>query len=133
MLARIATLGLLLSGYGSGQSIGKGTPVPTFTFTPAHGGNAIKGGKFSTGATIPFVDQFEGTVSQIDLSTVKRIVLTPGSSAENSKCGKASKAVITFTDGKREHGCFAPGPMMFMGDAAVPSVINLIGKFERDK
>jgi len=106
---------------------------PTFTFTPAHG-NAIKGGYFSPRGPISFTDQYDGNVYMIEPSKIESIVLTARTPPFTSKCGTASRAIITLTDHTREHGCFGPAPVAFIGSpGSIASVGSVIGKFVREK
>ena len=105
---------------------------PTFTFTPAHG-NKIVNGHFSPGGSFSFIDEFDGMVYSIEIDKVERLVLTAEKIPDESKCRNSSKAIITFRDGSRQHGCLAPAPLAFVGVTAIPSVTTMVGKFVREK
>jgi hypothetical protein len=106
---------------------------PTFTFTPSHG-NKITQGRFSPGGSISFIDQFDDTTSSIEISKIERIVMTPRKAPYDSKCGASPEVIVTFVDGSRQRGCFAPGaPLAFIGSAAITSVNSTNGKFLREK
>jgi len=121
---------LLLASFAVSQTR---TSDPTFSFTPIHG-NKITQGKFSPGGSIPFIDQFDGTSSSIDISKIERIVMTPRKPPYSSACGAAPEAIVTFLDGGRQRGCIAPGaPLAFIGSAAIASVNSATGKFVREK
>jgi hypothetical protein len=128
----LAVGAFLFSSYGMAQANRKSSGDPTFTFTPAHG-NKIEKGHFSPGGSISFIDEFDDAVYALELSKIERIVMTARKVPDNPKCGTSSKVVITFVDGSRQHGCFAPGPLAFMGVTAIPSVSGMVGKFVREK
>jgi hypothetical protein len=123
---------LLLSSLAIAQKNRGDSSDPTFTFTPAHG-NKIANGHFSPGGAFTFIDEFDGMVYSIEIDKIERIVLTAEKIPDESKCGNSSKAVITFRDGSRQHGCLAPAPLAFVGVTAVPSVAGMVGKFVREK
>jgi hypothetical protein len=106
---------------------------PTFTFTPSHG-NKITQGRFSPGGSISFLDQFDGAASSIEISKIERIVMTPRKAPYDSQCGASPEVIVTFVDGSRQRGCFAPGASLaFVGSAAITSVNSANGKFVREK
>ena len=130
MTRGVAIAALFAAGYGAAQTK---SSDPTFTFTPSHG-NKITQGRFSPGGSISFIDQFDGAASSIEISKIERIVMTPRRAPYDSKCGAAPEVIVTFVDGGRQRGCFAPGaPLAFIGSAAITSVNSTNGKFVRDK
>jgi hypothetical protein len=130
MMARFAVAALFLSSYARAQPK---SSDPTFTFTPSHG-NKITEGRFSPGGSIPFIDQFDGTASLIEISKIERIVMTTRKPPYESTCGASPEVIVTFLDGSRQRGCFRPGaPLAFVGSAAIASVNSKTGKFVREK
>jgi hypothetical protein len=128
--ARFVLAALFLASFAIAQTK---SSDPTFTFTPTHG-NKITQGKFSPGGSIPFIDQFDGTSSAIDISKIERMVMTPRKPPYESTCGASPEVIITFLDGSRQRGCFAPGaPLAFLGSAAITSVNSTTGRFVREK
>jgi hypothetical protein len=123
---------LLLSSLAIAQKNRSNSSDPTFTFTPAHG-NKIVNGHFSPGGSFSFIDEFDGMVYSIEIDKIERLVLMAEKIPDEAKCGASSKAVITFRDGSRQHGCLAPAPLAFVGVTAVPSVTTMVGKFVREK
>ena len=123
---------LLLSSLAIAQKNRSHSSDPTFTFTPAHG-NKIVNGHFSPGGSFSFIDEFDGMVYAIEVDKVERLVLSAEKIPDESKCGNSSRAVITFRDGTRQHGCLAPAPLAFVGATAIPSVSSIVGKFVREK
>jgi hypothetical protein len=123
---------LLLSNLAIAQKNRSNSSDPTFTFTPAHG-NKIEKGHFSPGGSFSFIDEFDGMVYSIEIDKVERLVLMAEKIPDESKCGNSSRAVITFRDGSRQHGCLAPAPLAFVGVTAIPSVTTMVGKFVREK
>jgi len=126
---RTGTAALVLWGCAVAQT---NNADPSFTFTPTHG-NKITQGRFSPGGSIPFIDQFDGNASSVEISKIERIVMTPRKPPYDSRCGAAPEVIVTFADGSRQRGCFAPGPLAFIGSTAIPSVNNMTGRFVREK
>jgi hypothetical protein len=131
MMRRVVAA-ILLSSLAIAQKNRTGSSDPTFTFTPAHG-NKIVNGHFSPGGSFSFIDEFDGMVYSIEIDKVERLVLMAEKIPDESKCGSSSRAVITFRDGSRQHGCLAPAPLAFVGVTAIPSVPTMVGKFVREK
>ncbi|HEY7335862.1 MAG TPA: hypothetical protein VH639_13330 [Bryobacteraceae bacterium] len=129
MRALVAVFALLVPSCAMAQSNG---PDPTFTFTPAHG-NKIVNGRFSPGGTLSLIDEFDGKLYPIEIRKIDRMTLTARKGPADPKCGASSQVLITFLDGTRQRGCFAPSPLAFEGSTAVPSVTGMVGKFVRDK
>jgi hypothetical protein len=130
-MLRIAAT-LLLCSLAIAQKNGNNSSDPTFTFTPAHG-NKIANGHFSPGGSFSFIDEFDGMVYSIEIDKIERLVLMAEKIPDEGKCGNSSRAVITFRDGSRQHGCLAPAPLAFVGVTAIPSVTTMVGKFVREK
>ena len=130
MTPRVAIAALLVASYAPAQTK---SSDPSFTFTPSHG-NKITQGRFSPGGSISFIDQFDGSASSIEISKIERIVMTPRKAPYDSTCGASPEVIVTFVDGSRQRGCFAPGaPLAFIGSAAITSVSSTTGKFVREK
>ncbi len=128
----IVALAILVSGYPAAQTSSKDEREPAFSFTPSHGTPST--GHFSPSGQVSFIDQFEGTASAIDFRNVERIEVGPRKAEDHSKCAGSPRVVITFSDGTKQHGCFAPGPLAFIGEpGSIPSVNAVSGKFVRVK
>lgn len=131
VMARIGAA-FLLCGLAIAQKNHSSSSDPTFTFTPAHG-NKIVNGHFTPGGSFSFIDEFDGMLYSIEIDKIERLVLMAEKIPDESKCGASSRAVITFRDGSRQHGCLAPAPLAFVGVTAIPSVAGMVGKFVREK